>query len=393
MEFGSWSFRAGPYWFHDDLNSAAGAVVAPMTQFWRFQIIGWLGMAFVSFPLKLLMYQPMGLVLVVALTREPLGLLLSSGLRLIYRWAYARNLGSLAMAPLVFFASAVAGLIDMWIGLAITGPLASAEEPIFAAGMFGFRGMIYVAWSLLYFWCKAQRAAQERELNLARAETMRREAELQLLRAQLHPHFLFNALNTILATLKPGQARPQRVVEGLAAYLRYALTHRHDATVPLGAEYDAAVNYLVVEQERLGGELLTDCTIDPATREAAVPGVLLQPLMENAVKYSRETSEPPHRVRLRVTRPAPGTVEIEVANTGAWIEPSAAPGPHGNGHENLRRRLALLYPERHAFAISAAAGWVTITVRLTELATPGEPQSARDRRPLAAALAQPRPET
>jgi hypothetical protein len=363
-------------------NPPQGAVSASAqgfwlrSQFWRFQIVGWLLLAGASLPMKLAAYQPVGAALALALTREPLGLLLSSGLRLIYRRAYARNVGYLAMGALIFFASSVAGLIDMWLGRMISGPFGTAEERLFSAAMFSFRSMIYIAWSLLYFWFKAQRAAQERELNLARAETIRREAELQLLRTQVHPHFLFNALNTILATLEPAQERPQRVVAGLAGYLRYALSHRHDAMVPLGAEYDAALHYLAVEQERFRGELLADCAIEPAARDVAVRGVLIQPLIENAVKYSRETSEPPYRVRLRVTRPAPDAVAIEVANTGTWIEPSHAAGPHGTGLENLQRRLVLLYPERHTLSATAADGWVTVKLRIADGASQGGPAEA-----------------
>jgi hypothetical protein len=352
-----------------------------LPQFWRFQLVGWLALAVGSFPMKLVAYPTLGAALAVALTREPLGLLLSSGLRLLYRRALAGNVRHPQMALLVFGVSAVAGTIDMLLGRIISGAFGAAEEPLHSAGMFSFRGMVYIAWSLLYFWFKAHQAAKERELNLARAETIRREAELQLLRTQIHPHFIFNALNTIVATLEPGQIRPQRVVEGLAGYLRYALTHRHDAMVALGAEYDAAVNYLAVEQERFRGELVADCAIEPAAREVLVTGVLIQPLIENAVKYSRETSEPPYHVRLRVTRTATHAVEIEVANTGTWIEPSVAPGPHGAGLENLQRRLALIYPDGHTFAASSGEGWVTVKLTIATNGSRTAPKASRASEP------------
>lgn len=329
--------------------------------FWRFQIIGWTLFAAATFPFKLYAYQTVGAALVLTCTREPLGFAVSSLLRLFYR---RFHLAHARLVVLLVAASAVAGVFDTLLGARIAAALGISEEPFVTFGVFIFRGTIYLAWSLLYFWFKAQHTAQERELNLAHAETRHREAELQLLRTQVNPHFLFNALNTILATLEPGQARPRRVVEGLAAYLRYSLTHRHDSTVPLLAEYEAAVHYLAVELERFRGELLAQCTIDDDARGFAVPGVLIQPLIENAVKYSRQTSEPPYRVRLRVSSPLPGVVEIEVANTGAWVEPSAKPGPHGTGLENLRRRLALLYPGRHRLATSSTAGWVLVKLTI-----------------------------
>jgi sensor histidine kinase YesM len=334
-----------------------------ISPFWRFQLLGWLLFAAATFPFKLYAYQTVGAALIITATREPLGFAVSSLLRLLYRRFHVAHA---QLVVLIVAASTVAGVIDTLLGAQIASALGVSEEPFVTFGVFIFRGTIYLSWSLLYFWFKAQRSAHERELNLAHAETTRREAELQLLRTQVNPHFLFNALNTVLATLEPDQARPKRVVEGLAAYLRYSLQHRHDALVPLHAEFDATVAYLAVEQERFRGELLVEATLDPAARDVPVPGVLLQPLVENAVKYSRQTSDPPHHVHLRVALVGPAEIVVEVRNTGLWLSPSPTPGPHGTGLENLRRRLALLYPERHELATSSADGWVVVRLRISD---------------------------
>ena len=335
--------------------------------FWRFQLAGWVLFAVATFPLKLAAFPTVGAVVVLTLTREPLGFLLTCGLRNLYRRRPRREARSLQLALFVLGVSAVAGLVDGALGRTVSRLLGHPEDPVFTLGVVCFRATLYLTWSLLYFWIKALHAGQARELALARAETSRREADLQLLRAQVNPHFLFNALNTILATLEPGQARPQRVVEGLAAYLRYSLEHRTDQLVPLGAEYDATLGYLTVEQERFRDELVADCSIEESVRAVSVPAVLLQPLIENALKYSRQTSEPPYRVRLQVTATDPGSVAIEVANTGTWVEPAAISGPHGTGLENLRRRLALLYPGRHRLETSSANGWVRVNLWLTSI--------------------------
>src|SRR5262249_16375554 len=127
------------------------------------------------------------------------------------------------------------GGVDTLLGRSISAFFGVPEHAQVSFGVFCFRATLYISWTLLYFLIKAQLRAQERELNLAQAETVGREAELQLLRAQVNPHFLFNALNPIMASLELGQERRKRVVEGLAGYLRYSLNHRHDAMVPLGA--------------------------------------------------------------------------------------------------------------------------------------------------------------
>jgi hypothetical protein len=337
-----------------------------LTLFWRIQLTAWSVFAACTFSLKLAAFGSIPFAVALTLVREPLGFVLSSLLRQLYLPLQRRGIAPLRLGLVVIAACAAAGVFDAFLGRWISTALGHPEATLTTVGIFCIRSFTYFAWSLIYFWAKEQRAAQHRALTLARAETARREAELQLLRAQVNPHFLFNALNTILATLEPDQARPRRVAEGLAAYLRYSLSHRHDSTVPLGTEYDAALHYLAVEQERFRGELLVDAIIDDEARDIPVPGVLIQPLIENAVKYSRHTSEPPYRVRLRVTTPRPGEARIEVANTGTWVEPSQTPGPHGTGLANIRRRLELLYPERHELAMSETAGWVTAKLRIAD---------------------------
>lgn len=342
-----------------------------LTLFWRIQLTGWLLFAVATFPLKLFAFQTVGVALAITLTREPLGLLFSTGLRWIYRRLRDPDARNPRIAILIVALSIAAGALDVLLGRSIGALMGQPEAFVVSVGVFGFRSTLYVVWSLLYFGLKAQRAAQRRQLNLARAETALREAELQLLRAQVNPHFLFNALNTILATLEPQHTAPKRVVEGLAGYLRYSLTHRHDALVPLGDEFDAALSYLAVEQARFRDELLVESSLAADARSILVPGVILQPLIENAVKYSRATSEPPYRINLDVATAPDGRVRLEVANTGTWVEPSTTPGPHGTGLENLRRRLALLYPGRHRLDISATDGWVRVQLHLQPVAASG----------------------
>jgi LytS/YehU family sensor histidine kinase len=240
------------------------------------------------------------------------------------------------------------------------------EDTLFLVGI--FRSMLFFAWSMLYFWIKALHEARERELRLSRAETRQREAELQMLRAQINPHFLFNSLNTVIAGLGREQVVLQSVVQGLADYLRYALAHRDANRVPLGEEFDAIVNYLTVEKARFGDDLQIETALDEELRATLVPGVLLQPLVENALKHGWHSAEPPLRLRLAVRRGGSRNLEIEVANTGEWIDPNAArrDGVGGTGLENIRRRLALLYPGRHAFEVAGQDGWVVARISLSE---------------------------
>lgn len=338
--------------------------LAPLTPFWQLQIIGWGLLGIVSFPLKVAAFESVSVALIVALYREPFGFLLSSSLRPIYRRLGLSPDRPVRLVGWTIGISLTCGLLDTVVGALIDQAARDSNEPTrFLLGIFSFRAALYVTWSFLYFWIKALLVARAQELALARARADAREAELQLLRAQVDPHFLFNALNTLLA-LVPGNPRADSAIRALSAYLRYSLAHRADELVPLAAEFEATSAYLAVEQARFHEDLVLELRLDEAARDLPVPGVLLQPLVENAVKHGRETSEPPHRVRLLISAPSANTVRIEVANTGVWREPSSAPGPHGNGLANLRRRLALLYPDRHRIDIATDDGWVKIVVDL-----------------------------
>ncbi|MBN8710145.1 MAG: histidine kinase [Verrucomicrobia bacterium] len=179
----------------------------------------------------------------------------------------------------------------------------------------------------------------------------------------MNPHFLFNALNTIRAGVEKANAQLGSMVQSLADFLRFSLDHSHDDFIPLGREFDAVRDYLQVEKARFRDKLEYECDIDEAARAVPVPGIVLQPLVENAIKYGQETSDLPLRVRVQVSRQATA-LKIVVANTGRWLEPAPREKTSHLGLENLCNRLALLYPGQQRLDTTHDAGWVTITILL-----------------------------
>lgn len=188
-----------------------------------------------------------------------------------------------------------------------------------------------------------------------------------MIRAQTSPHFLFNALNTIRAGVEEVTPALGRLVQSLSDFLRFSLDHTQSDLISLGREFDAMRDYLAVEKSRFGDSLEFACEIAPSLRESLVPGIILQPLVENAIKYGQETSESPLKLTVRITAPDARTIRMEVSNSGHWLEPQAREKESHLGLQNLRHRLELLYPDRHGLDITEADGWVRVRLEIPAL--------------------------
>ena len=337
--------------------------------FWRFQLGGWLAFTVFSFPSKWVLLETIPASVLVSLYRDGLGFLITIGMREIYRRCYSEQMTKAALVALVGGVSLLSGLILTFFSLAFHEFLDFDAEKTFTPpiifGIFYFRTGLCLGWSLLYFGIKLLMERLDRERSLAIALAVGKDAELQMLRAQLNPHFLFNALTTIQAglTRAPESLRP--VVQALSDYLSFSLSHRDQNFIPVGDEYDALVAYLAVEKARFRDDIEIECRIDPAAREFPVPGILLQPLLENAIGYGRKTSPKPLRLRMHVSQLPTGSMMIEVANTGKWVEEENARKFGGIGLGNVRKRMALLYPDRHRIDMNAENGWVTVKIEIT----------------------------
>lgn len=224
-----------------------------------------------------------------------------------------------------------------------------------------FFWLVYMAWSLFYFWIRAEKTSRENADRISEAQAETQRMELQLLRSQLDPHFLFNALNGIATVVQNDSPPAASMVRELADYLRYSLDHQHDTMVRLDREIEAMMGYLHIEQARFGEELHIEITTEEQARRQQIPCFLLLPLVENAVKHSYQDCEPPWNVTITAEM-RDDTLHVVVANTGRLIpENDGAPGV---GLDILRRRLALHYPDHHHFGLSEENGMVLATLDL-----------------------------
>jgi two-component sensor histidine kinase len=226
---------------------------------------------------------------------------------------------------------------------AIDKPLSSA------APLFGMGVLLYLLSVGTHYAGLAAEASRESERRVAEARTLAREAELRSLRLQLNPHFLFNSLHSISALATLDGARAREMCVRLADFLRGSLALGSRDNIPLREELALARRYLEVEQVRFGSRLRVEEDIDAACENCAVPALLVQPLVENAVKHGIAGLLEGGTIRLTVGL-AGATVTVAIENE---IDPGTEPRPNlGVGLAHVRRRLEV----RFAGAASLQAG-------------------------------------
>jgi hypothetical protein len=221
----------------------------------------------------------------------------------------------------------------------------------------------------------AELAAQNEELNRlhqldldekAAAHLAEEKTRLEMLRYQLNPHFLYNALNSIYGLVLTTPRAAADMVLRLSEFCRATLTRHETEFVSVEACFARLQLYFAIEKVRWKDSLQVEIALDDGARDRLIPPFLLQPLVENAIKYGGSTSQGDLRVRLSARLEPAGVLHLEVANTGEWVEPAVARarGNTGLGHANLRQRLSRLFPHAHEFTHEAKDGWVIVRLRL-----------------------------
>jgi two-component sensor histidine kinase len=202
-------------------------------------------------------------------------------------------------------------------------------------------------WITLYVMIHEFRGRRAREMRALRLEMMVQEAQLRGLRAQLNPHFLFNCLNGLREVIAEDRERAQLMVTQLSALLRYSLQSNQSETVSLTDEIQAVKDYLSLEQIRFEERLRVEWFVDPDAAEIAIPPMLLQSLVENALKHGIARRPQGGEVAIHI-RLAGAELELEVLNSG-WID--GAPAAGAVGLKNAHELIKLLYGERASLVL------------------------------------------
>lgn len=210
--------------------------------------------------------------------------------------------------------------------------------------------------------------------------TERKRATDAMLRHQLNPHFMFNVLNSISSLLSENPRNAKRMILEFSLLLRHTLDAGSQLTISLGEEIEAVEHYLDIEKLRFEEQLDASVYADPAMLDFNVPVFLIQPLVENAIKYGMESSESALRVEVSVTlekvESGADWLRVEVRNSGHWIAETqnehdenimaalVKQNSTGIGLDNLRKRLSQLYADGQTMEIIESGGMVAVIIRI-----------------------------
>jgi len=325
--------------------------------FWTLHVGGWLAYALSQYLGSLLYdtkYEYMTSYLTVILIAATSGFLLSLELRYIYRRLWTRSPRVIIVVALLscYLFALVWRVI---INSSVLRFMSDMEWEVQSGLEFFSQAMsatyLLLCWTGIYFGIKYYESLQQQREATLRAATLAQEAQLKMLRYQLNPHFLFNTLNAISTLILDNENRTaNQTVMRLSEFLRYTLDQDPMKKVTLRQEVEAMNLYLTTERLRFGDRLRLEFAVEERALEALVPSLLLQPLIENSIKYAVSPSEQGGTIRVE-GRARGIMLELAVADDGPGLNTGVTPGAsRGVGLRNIRERLAVLYEDRHRFA-------------------------------------------
>jgi len=327
--------------------------------FWNLHSAGWGGATALYAVTVIANGQPLSFlvpVLISAVTGYSVTLILSVVYRYVIEKRPFATWGTTLFA--VMSATLLYAYIDTWVVQTIRE---GADQTPFAQLLLGalFKdGLLIGAWSALYYAINYFVRAEEQADQMMRLEAQATSAQLTMLRYQLNPHFLFNTLNSIstLVLLKQTD-QANAMLSRLSSFLRFTLINEAAAKVPLTQEIETLKLYLDIEKMRFEERLRTFFTIEPAVQDALVPSLLLQPLVENAIKYAVTPKEEGADISV-VAQLVGQRVRITVSDTGPGLQPGQQDFTlsTGVGMANTRERLLQAYGDDQRFEHYVKAG-------------------------------------
>lgn len=248
----------------------------------------------------------------------------------------------------------------------------------------GFALAVKFHWNVVIYWAIVglshalaySRESREQELRASRLESQLAQAQIEALKTQLHPHFLFNTLNAISELIYENPEAAERMIAHLSELLRTTLEASGDQEVPLRQELDFLQRYLEIQEVRFGDRLTTRLDVDPGVRDALVPNLILQPLVENAIRHGIGPRSVPGRIEIHA-RSQKEMLCLQVCDNGSGLPNNDLSAiKEGVGLGNTRARLRQLYGAAQNLALSnPSGGGLVVTLMLPLRTDPSRPLS------------------
>jgi hypothetical protein len=330
--------------------------------FWIFQTLFWTSVGVIGLLMTLAFKSAIPGVGLTIFIRMATGFVETAVLRELYRRSLFRRRSGPAqwlLAAGCCLALAALEVLMMQLcrvaGLALPGGVETVGIRLLVVRLF-----ILAVWSSLYFTFHVLESAHALELRTTKAELDARKNELRSLQAQMNPHFVFNALNGVLAC-KGDATAVQEVTQGLADYLRFLLEETRPLE-PLSRELDALEKYLTVQSSHVGGKLVCRMKCEKAAGTVMVPPMMVQPMLEDAFQHRAQADDLPLQIWV-TARIEDRFLRVTVSHTSDRAT-TEDPPPPGKGVRALEQRILLLLGPQAAMERQVDKGWIRVTIHV-----------------------------
>ena len=343
--------------------------------FWILNFCGWsalyLLILFIFYPDKIFEYVT---AIGLAITYYS-GFFLSICLRYIYRKIGYKKRSIILTALWIILICIITTIIwffsDALLSTLIVGSSVLTSRTFLSMiGIIISRTPTFVAWSGFYYIINLWYEWNSEKQRAEKADLLAHKAQLQMLRYQLNPHFLFNALNTIKALVEEDKYKAKEVITELSEFLRYSLLSKNFSNVPLKNELEAIKHYFEIQKIRYEEKLEVYFNIEPSAEEFTVLSFFIYPIVENAVKYGMKTSELPLKIWI-TAKVLKDELEIIIENSGKWFSENEKfmeiDRGTGTGIENVKSRLENAFRENFSFNIEQFENKVIVKIKIRKI--------------------------
>ncbi len=350
--------------------------------FWVLQTLGWVIYALIFYLISKKQHSDFTSNYLFFITYV-VGLGITVGLRYIYKYIYKNLKSALKLMFYILVLSLTAVIIWDPIDVFLSAPF--WEDGVFSNWLTIYSDfkififikinlnhfIIFVLWSTLYFAIKFWLDWQSQKEKVEKANSLAQEAQLQMLRYQLNPHFLFNSLNSIRALVDEDGKSAKEMITELSEFLRYSLINDNNSFKPLKNELEAIKHYFSIEKKRFEEKLEITYNIDKKAENYKVLSFLIQPFVENAIKYGMQTSPMPLKINISANINVNKLI-INIKNSGRWIDDQRETFASkqwkgtGKGLENVKMRLENAYPGKHKLEIEKNEEYVRVILEIID---------------------------